>query len=159
MYGGPGRPASMAWWVEGGRAVPLSVLLVDDNPTFLRILMRFLSEQSEVALRVVGSVAGGRDAMAQVRQLQPEIILLDLQMPDVSGLELLPQFRATLPDSVIIALTLMDPDTFRDATLAAGADGFVSKASLERDLIPAIRRLASLEQTRRSPSLRPEDRY
>lgn len=137
--------------------MPLSVLLVDDNRTFLRILTRYLSEQGEGALSVVGSVIGGQDAVAQAQRLQPDIVLLDLAMPDVSGLTLLPKLRRTLPDAIIIALTLMDPDSARQATLAAGADAFVSKASLERDLFPAIRRLAVREPGGGHEMMRPVD--
>jgi len=121
----------------------LSVLLVDDNRTFLRILTGFLSEYGEGALRVVGSVEGGRDAVAEAERLQPDVILVDLKMPDVPGLQLLPQLRRTLPDAILIALTLMDADECRGDALAAGAEAFVSKASLECDLLPAIQRLAS----------------
>jgi DNA-binding NarL/FixJ family response regulator len=128
--------------------VPLSVLLVDDNPTFLRILTRFLEEQGEDGLRVVGSMVGGRDALAQAQLLKPDVILLDLGMPDVSGLELLAPLREALPDAILIALTLMDPESFRQTALAAGADAFVSKASLEHDLLPTIRRLTSSEPPR-----------
>jgi len=126
----------------------LSVLLVDDNPFFLRILDQFLSERREGDVKVVGTVMGGRDAVAQAERLRPEVILVDLKMPECSGLELLPQLRKTLPDAILIALSLMDPDEFREDTLAAGADGFVSKVRLERDLIPAIQRLASREPRR-----------
>jgi len=121
----------------------LSVLLVDDNGTFLRILTGFLSEYGEGALRVVGSVEGGRDAVVEAERLQPDVILVDLKMPDVPGLQLLPQLRRTLPDAILIALTLMDADECRGDALAAGAEAFVSKASLECDLLPAIQRLAS----------------
>ena len=124
---------------------PLSVLLVDDNPLFLRILDRFVSEHGEGDVRVVGTVVGGRDAVALAERLQPDVILVDLKMPDCPGLQLLPQLRKTRPDAILIALSLMDPDEYREATLAAGADEFVSKMSLERDLIPAIQRLASHE--------------
>ncbi len=126
----------------------LSVLLVDDNPTFLRILARFLEDQGEDDLRVVGSVVGGRDALAEAERLKPDVLLLDLEMPDVPGLDLLPRLRETLPDAILVALTLMDPDSFRPSVLAAGADAFVSKASLEHDLVPVIRRLAPLEARR-----------
>lgn len=122
---------------------PLSVLLVDDNRTFLRILTGFLSEHGEGALRVVGSVAGGQDAVAQAQRLKPDIILLDLAMPDVSGLALLPRLREAFPDAILIALTLLDPNSFREGALKAGADAFVSKMSIESDLIPVIQRLAS----------------
>jgi DNA-binding NarL/FixJ family response regulator len=133
------------------------VLLVDDNRTFLRILTRYLSEQGEGTLSVVGSVIGGQDAVAQAQRLHPDIILLDLAMPDVSGLALLPKLRKTLPDAIIIALTLMDPDSSRQATLEAGADAFVSKTSLERDLLPAIRRLAVREPGSGHERMQPAD--
>jgi DNA-binding NarL/FixJ family response regulator len=130
----------------------LNVLLVDDNRTFLHVLTRFLEEQGEDDLRVVGSVVGGRDALAEAERLKPDVILLDMAMPDVPGLELLPRLRATLPDTMVIALTLMDPEDFQQTAIAAGADAFVSKASLEHDLLPAIRCLAPLEH-RRGPCL------
>ena len=130
----------------------LSVLLVDDNPTFLRVLTRFLTDQNEIALEVVGTVIGGEEAVAQAETLQPDVVLVDLQMPLRSGLELLPHLRARLPNASLIALSLLDPDSFRQTALAAGADAFVSKASLEHDLLPAIRSLVPL-QYRRGPCL------
>ena len=122
--------------------IPRTVLLVDDNPTFLRMLTRFLADQDEIALEVVGTVVGGHEAVAQAETLQPDVVLVDLQMPLQSGLELLPHLRTRLPDARLIALTLLDPDSFEAPALAAGADAFVSKASLEHDLLPALRRLA-----------------
>lgn len=121
----------------------LSVLLVDDNAHFLRILDRFLSDHSEGALRVVGTVEGGRDAVAEAERLQPDVIVVDLKMPDVPGLQLLPQLRRTLPDAILIALTLMEADEYREDALAAGAEAFVSKTSLERDLLRTIQQFAS----------------
>jgi len=134
----------------------LSVLLVDDNRTFLRILTEFLAENGEGTLRVVGSVVGGRDAVVQAETLQPDVVLVDLQMPLQSGITLLPHLRARLPDAILVALTLLDPDTYQAVTLAAGADAFVSKMRLERDLIPTIRRLASTGARRSVAGRRPE---
>lgn len=120
----------------------LSLLLVDDNPIFLRVLARFLTEQPEETVRVVGSVVGGRDALAEAERLRPDVILVDLAMPDVSGLELLPRLREKLPGTVLVALTLLEPEDWRRAAEEAGADAFVSKATLDRQLVPTIRRLA-----------------
>lgn len=132
---------------------PLSVLLVDDNPIFLRILTRFLSEHSEDSVQIVGSVVGGRDAVVEARRIRPDVVLLDLAMPDLPGLELLPRLRDALPGTIIIVLTLMDLHDCRRAALAAGADDVVSKVSLDRDLVPAIRRLASVgPRAARAPS-------
>jgi DNA-binding NarL/FixJ family response regulator len=123
----------------------LSVLLVDDNPHFLRILDHFLAAHGRGDVRVVGTVEGGRDVVAEAERLQPDVILVDLKMPDVPGLQLLPQLRRTFPGAILIAMSLINPEECRDDTLAAGADAFVSKARIERDLIPAIRRLAARE--------------
>jgi DNA-binding NarL/FixJ family response regulator len=128
--------------------MPLSVLLVDDNPHFLRVLDSFLADAGEGEVRVVGNVLGGGDAVARAEWHQPDIVLVDLKMPDVPGLQLLPQLRLTLPSAILIAMSLSDSDEYRDAAAAAGADAFVSKASLDRDLLPTIRRLASQRQRR-----------
>jgi DNA-binding NarL/FixJ family response regulator len=135
--------------------MPLSVLLIDDNRSFLRILTAFLSEHGEGALRVVGSVIAGREAIAQAETLQPDVVLVDLQMPLRSGLALLPHLRARLPDAILVALTLLDPDVYQAATLAAGADAFVDKMRLEHDLIPTIRRLALRGPRRADAGQRP----
>ncbi len=135
--------------------VTLSVLLVDDNRTFVRILTEFLLEHGEDTLRVVGSVIGGWDAVAQAEKLQPDVVLVDLQMPLQSGLTLLPHLRARVPDAILVALTLLDPDVYQAATLAAGADAFVSKMRLEHDLIPTIRRLAVRGPRRADAGQRP----
>jgi DNA-binding NarL/FixJ family response regulator len=122
-------------------ASPISVLLIDDNPIFLRILARFLEERSQLEVIVVGSADGGEKALAKTPLIKPHVILVDLAMPDIHGLELIPRLRKIAPDAIIIALTLMDPRSYRASAIAAGADDFVSKATLETDLLPAIRRL------------------
>jgi DNA-binding NarL/FixJ family response regulator len=128
--------------------MPLSVLLVDDNPHFLRILDRFLTVHGEAGAQVVGTVVGGRDAVAEAARLRPDIILVDLTMPDVPGLTLLPQLRRTLFDAILITLSLRDPTEYGEAATVAGADAFVSKTHLERDLLPTIQRLAARQPQR-----------
>lgn len=119
---------------------PISVLLVDDNPTFLQVASRFLQEYHELA--IVGTASDGAEALSQIRQLQPHVILLDINMPNRSGLEVIPDLRHTLPGVGIIVLTLLDTNGYEKAALAAGADAFVSKTRLVTDLLPAIRRVA-----------------
>ncbi len=128
-------------------ASPISVLLVDDNPIFLRILTRFLEERSRLEVIVVGSADGGEKALTKAPLLRPQVILVDLAMPDIHGLDLIPRLRGLMPHVIIIALTLMDPNSYREAVMTAGADGFVSKATLEEDLLPTIRRLAGCEHS------------
>ena len=119
---------------------PISILLVDDNPSFLRIATRFLQEHDDVV--VVSTAGGGEEALALVQDQQPDIVLIDLAMPGLSGLATIPLLRIVLPEVGIIALTVLDTDGYRQAALAAGADDFVPKASLDTDLLSAIRRVA-----------------
>jgi DNA-binding NarL/FixJ family response regulator len=118
---------------------PVRALLVDDSPTFLRIAARYLCETCRDEVAVIGTARGGEEALAQAQALQPQLVLLDLMMPRPSGLEVIPRLRALLPHVCIVALTLLDTSSYRRAALAAGADAFVAKATMETDLLPAVR--------------------
>ena len=121
---------------------PISVLLVDDNRIFLRITGRFLMKHGDVDL--VGTAGGGVEALSKAQKLRPQVILLDLAMPDLPGLEIIPRLREVVPEMRIIALTMLDTEEYRKAALAAGADEFVPKADLNTDLLPAIRRVVGV---------------
>lgn len=124
----------------------VSVLLVDDNHTFLRIAKLYLeSHRGEVM--VAGVAGGGVEALAQAAALQPQVVLLDLAMPDLSGLEVIPRLRALLPAVGIIVLTLLDDHAYRHVVLRAGADDFLAKANLSTELLPAIRRVARARES------------
>jgi len=122
---------------------------VDDNPTFLRILTDFLDEEEEIL--VVGTAGSGEEALAKAKELQPQVILLDLAMPGLGGLETIPHLRSMLPDVSIIVLTVLDTNGYHQAALAAGADDFVAKANLSTDLIPAIQRLSQMRRSFKVP--------
>jgi len=121
---------------------PVSVLLVDDHRLFLRLVARFLQEQGAAEVAIAGVAYNGHEALTQAQALRPQAILLDLAMPDLSGLEVIPRLRVILPTAAIIVLTGRKAEGYRQAALAAGADGFVSKATLATDLLPTIRQLA-----------------
>ncbi len=140
-----GRASEML--LQERRVKPMALLLVDDNPTFLRILKRYIEEQGRGEITVAGMATGGNEALTAAAALRPDLILLDLAMPDLHGLEVIPRLRSLLPETGIIALTLMNPESYRQAVLAAGADEFVTKASLDTDLLPAIRRVSTTYRT------------
>jgi CheY-like chemotaxis protein len=119
----------------------ISVLLVDDNPGFLRILTSFLERYGRGEIVITSTALGGKEALTKAQSLRPQVILIDLAMPDLHGLETIPRLRSMLPDAGIIALTLYDSGSYRQAALAGGANDYVSKARLDTDLLPAIWRL------------------
>lgn len=118
----------------------ISVLMIDDNPAFLRVTSEFLDGGGDV--HVVGTATKGKDALALVRQHKPQIALVDIAMPDVSGLELVPTLRSEHPNLGIIILTVMSSAGFRQASLRAGANAFIPKARMRTELLPTIRQLA-----------------
>jgi DNA-binding NarL/FixJ family response regulator len=127
---------------------PITVLLVDDNAAFRRMAARYLEERSPGDVTVVGSVARGEDALVEAARLHPQVVLVDLRMPGLTGFETIPRLRRILPETGIIALSLLDSHGYRQAVLAVGADDFVAKASMGRDLLPAIQRIARADITR-----------
>ncbi len=118
---------------------PISVMLVDDSPLFLSTATQFLGMCKEVA--VVGSCSSGQEALEKARELRPQVILLDIMMPGMSGLSVIGPLKQLLPDATIIALTMMDTPDFRKAALAAGADAFIPKSAMHVSLLPAIRKI------------------
>ena len=112
------------------------LLLIDDNISLLRILCRFLKQHSD--LTVVDTAQSSSEALAKAHRVKPDVILLDLAIKDVSGLDMLPRLRADLPGAHIVVLTLQDAAAYRQAALGLGADAFVSKAALSTELLPAI---------------------
>ncbi len=116
----------------------IRVLLVAANRAFLHVTTRFLKRYDE--LTVVGALDSGEDALAQVQELRPHVVVFDMDMPGQAGLEAIHCLRTMLPQVGIIALSLLDAEGYHQAVLAAGADDLVAKVALSTHLLPAIRR-------------------
>ncbi len=119
----------------------INVLLVDDNTTFLRVTTQFLEAHDAANMTVIGTANRGEQALEQIEELQPQVILIDLAMPGMPGLEAIPHLRRMMPNVGIIALTMMNTSSFRQAALDAGADEFIPKSAMRTALLPAITRL------------------
>ena len=130
----------------------IRVLLVDDSAVFLRRVTCFLQEDCQGEVVVVGTASSGQEALTQAQELRPQVILIDLRMPGMGGLEAIPRLRAMLPGAGIIAMTLHDLDVYREAALAAGADEFVPKRALLTDLLPVIRRVVQTIRPGQGPA-------
>jgi two-component system, NarL family, nitrate/nitrite response regulator NarL len=119
---------------------PISILLVDDSVVFLRMAKLFLQDLADV--EVVGTASGGETGIEQTLHLRPDIVLVDLSMSDLHGLEVIPKLREALPKTRIVALTMLEEDAYRGVSLTVGAHEFVSKTKMHTDLPPVIYRLA-----------------
>ncbi len=114
----------------------IRVLLVDDSPDFLKSAGRFLSLQP--SLQVVGSATSGKEALKQIPQLAPHLVLLDWAMPEMSGLEALRRIKARESPPRVVMLTLYDIVQYRRAAQLAGADGFLCKTEWSAQLMPLV---------------------
>jgi DNA-binding NarL/FixJ family response regulator len=119
----------------------VTILIVDDNPR-LRALIRRIAIQKP-ALQVVGEAADGAEAIRLVHLLRPDIVLMDLVMPRVSGLEALRRIKAERPETKVIIMTVHTEDAYRRTAEANGTDAFLLKKTLMTALLPTIRRIRS----------------
>ena len=117
----------------------IHLLFIAGNPVFRPVVTRFLGKCD--ALNVIDILPASEKVLAQAQELQPQVILLDLDTSDPSGLETLINLRALLPEVGVIALSLLDAGGYRQAVLAAGANDFILKNNLSTDLFPAIHRI------------------
>jgi two-component system, chemotaxis family, chemotaxis protein CheY len=112
------------------------VYICDDSPEY-RMLLRMVL--ADAGATIVGEGADGRDALEQAAGTDPSILLLDLNMPGIGGLEVLPELRAALPDVKIVVLTTSKEDEAERAAIMLGADAFVSKP-IDATSIPLLLR-------------------
>ena len=112
------------------------VLVADDYPEMVTAIGRLLALDCEV----VGSVDDGGALLEAAGRLQPDVIVLDLNMPTVNGLEACQQITKAYPDIKVILVTAGRDPAIVHATLAAGASAFIEKQAIAEDLLPAITR-------------------
>ena len=120
---------------------PIRVLLVDDQP-LLRMGFRLILE-GEDDLSIAGEASDGAEAVRQVRELAPDVVLMDVRMPVLDGIEATRAIAASGSDAKIIILTTFDLDEYAFAGLQAGASAFLLKDVAPAELITAVRVVAS----------------
>lgn len=118
----------------------IRVLLVDDQPLFREGLRTLLSVQPE--LEVVGEAGNGEEAVHRVKALHPQVVLMDLRMPVLGGVEATRRVRAAAPDCRVIVLTTFDDEEEVFDALRAGAVGYLLKDAPSAQLAEAIRAAA-----------------
>jgi len=117
----------------------IRVLIVDDHPVVRRGIHSLLAE--EEAIEVIGEAVNGKEAVLQAKKLQPDVILMDLVMPEMSGIEAIQQIIADTPQSRILVMTSFAADDKVFPSIKAGALGYLLKDSDPEDLIRMIRQV------------------
>lgn len=115
----------------------IRLLLVDDHAV-VRLGLRMLL-QAEPDLEIVGEAENGAQAVAQATALQPDVVVMDISMPDMNGIEATRHIKAACPNTAVLALTIHEDERYFFEMLNAGASGYVPKRAAPDDLVSAIR--------------------
>jgi DNA-binding NarL/FixJ family response regulator len=115
---------------------PIRILVVDDHPILREGVAAILEDRTDMQL--VGEARDGVEAIVQYRDLQPDVTLMDLQMPGMGGVEAIRAIRAEHPSACIVVLTTYDGDVQAVRALKAGAMGYLLKSSLRTEMLDAI---------------------
>lgn len=120
---------------------PIRVIIVDDHPMILEGTRALLKRSRGVA--VVGATSSGTEALELVDQLRPEVLLLDIRLPDISGIEVARRVRTTFPDVAVLVLTGYDDIGNARALVQTGVQGYIRKTVTGAQLVAAIHAVAS----------------
>ncbi len=119
----------------------IDVLIADDHPLMREGIAAVISSQPD--MRVAGEAADGLEAVALYRKLRPDVTLIDLQMPHLNGMDAIAAIRAEFPQACLAILTTFRGDARAMQAIKSGAQGYLLKSSLRKELTDAIRMLAA----------------
>jgi DNA-binding NarL/FixJ family response regulator len=120
--------------------MPLTIVVADDDLQF-REIVRYLLAAASGTMIIVGEAADGDEALALVRRVRPDVVITDLVMPHLNGIELTRRIREELPQTRVVLMSSYTEDAYRLMASDSGADVFVSKQVITSTLVPAIRDL------------------
>lgn len=132
---GIGLPPTFAADVLGDGGSTMEVLVVDDSPA---VRLRVVARLTEAGLEVIAEAGTVAEALACVAARVPDAIVLDLQLPDGNGLDVLPVVKACVPAPVVVVLTNAGPPSYRARCLARGADAVLDKSTEFEGLVPTL---------------------
>lgn len=119
------------------------ILIADDHPLVREALGRVFSEQKD--MEVVGEAADGEEAVELATRLKPDVLVMDIMMPKIDGLEASRRIKQLVPSVAILILTAYDDDSYVLGLLEAGAAGYLMKSARGQDLVEAVRSIRSGE--------------
>lgn len=122
---------------------PVRVLLVDDHNIILNGIKTMLEDETEID--IIGEANNGKDAILKAETLKPDVILMDIKMPEMNGIEATKEITARNLPVGIVGLTMFDDDEYIAAMLQAGAKGYLLKNSSKQDIMAALKKVATGE--------------
>ena len=120
---------------------PITVLIADDHPLMRRALRNLFADQPDI--KVIGEVSNGSDAVRVALECLPLVVILDVSMPGLNGIEAAEKISAICPQVSILALSVHDEDALVRRMIEAGAKGYVTKEALDEQVVRAVRTVAS----------------
>ena len=119
----------------------IKVFVADDHKITRKALKNIFSTAPDI--EVIGEAANAEEIFQKIPEIKPDVILLDLNMPEIDGLEILKRLRSEGNSTPVVVLTLFPPEKLKEASLAAGATNFLSKDCDPEELIETVRRSTS----------------
>lgn len=120
---------------------PTTVLIVDDHPLYRRGTREALDGTEDIT--VVDAVGTGEAALERVSELRPNVVLLDINLPDASGVDVAKEIRSSYPETGVIALTAYDDDAYILALAQAGVRGYLLKTATDAEIVASVRAVAA----------------
>jgi two-component system response regulator NreC len=117
------------------------VLIVDDHAVFRAGLRMLINAEAD--MEAVGEAGNARDAVFQARALKPDVVLLDVVMPDQSGLDIVPTLLHERPETKVLVLSMQDDPQYVRQAFANGANGYILKEAADTEVVTAIREVAA----------------
>lgn len=119
----------------------IRVLVVDDHDLVRTGIMRMLNDEQGV--EVVGEARNGEEAIAEARKLRPDVVLMDVKMPGMGGIEATKKIVKSLPDVRVLALSIFEEEPFPSRLMRAGAAGYLTKGAELQEMLRAIRAVSA----------------
>ena len=125
----------------------MQVLIADDDEGFRAFIRRILDRENDTT--VVGEALDGEEAVQKAELLKPHLVLMDMDLPRMDGLEATRHVKARLPGTAVVMFATLDGPAYRDAAARSGADDFVAKATPISQILTVIRNWSGVKTTSR----------
>jgi DNA-binding NarL/FixJ family response regulator len=129
--------------MAGGKSDSIKVMLVDDHEVVLEGLIRILEKQG--GIQIVSVAGSAEEALEKLERFPPDVIVVDIQLPGMNGIELIKRIKKSHPEIEAITLTVFDDEQFARQAIKAGAIGYVIKDAAKDELVKAVRSAAKGE--------------